>query len=91
MFWGTGSCVLLDSEWPEFCLEVKLEKGTIFFLKKGKGQQQQSTHSLPFFGLQPGRRVSGDEKQRSHGVHVTESWGEERACQYVLRSLILDL
>lgn len=56
-------------------------KGTLFFfLKKGR-EWQQSTRILPFFGLQPGRRISGDEKQGSHGMHVTESWGEERACQ----------
>ena len=26
---------------------------------------------LPFLGLEPGRRVPGDEEEGSHGVHVT--------------------
>lgn len=54
------------------------------FFFKGREWQQQSTCILPFFGLQPGRRIPGDEKQGSHGMHVAESWGEERRVSYAL-------
>ena len=36
--------------------------------------------SSPFFALQPGRRVPGDEEERSHGMHVTEGCKGEKSC-----------
>lgn len=56
-----------------------LSQNKVKLLGVGVLEWGKSIYSLPFFWLQSGRRVSRNEKQCSHGMHVTESWGKETA------------